>query len=130
MIVDMPPTALFLERVGKHVFTQPSSVWGYLPQLNEWGGIHLVWETERVGGPDHVPHFRAVPVCEYILYHRLCSVADHRSCQDREERLEVFAAMGTSNKVAKEESARLMATSGHCVRGDSPLLRAAYTEQT
>ena len=64
MIVNMPPAALFLERTPTIQFREASSVWGYLPQLNEWGSIHLVWETERVGGPDHVPHFRAVPICE------------------------------------------------------------------
>ena len=67
MIVGVPPPPLFLERTGDHVFRAPSPVWGYLPQLNEWGGIHLVWETERVGGQDHVPTFRAIPVCEYTF---------------------------------------------------------------
>ncbi|PIL31393.1 hypothetical protein GSI_06094 [Ganoderma sinense ZZ0214-1] len=91
----MPPAALFLERVPTVQFREPSSVWGYLPQLNEWGSIYLVWDTERVGGADHIPQFRAVPVY-------------------RGERLEVFAGMGLSKKAAKEEAAKQMALSGHC----------------
>ena len=66
MIVNMPPVPLFFEREGKHIFREPSSVWGYFPQLNEWGSIHLVWEAERVGGQDHLPQFRAIPICEYV----------------------------------------------------------------
>ena len=34
---------------------------------------------------------------------------------DQGERLEVFSAIGASKKVAKEEAAKLMALSGHCV---------------
>ncbi|KAJ8483147.1 hypothetical protein ONZ51_g4898 [Trametes cubensis] len=70
-------------------------MWGYLPQLNQWGGTALNWETERVGGKDHIPIFKAIPV-----YHG--------------ERLEVFAAQGESKKAAKENAAALMAQSGHC----------------
>ncbi|KAI8990603.1 hypothetical protein BD414DRAFT_305656 [Trametes punicea] len=85
----------FMDRVGTYTFKQPSPVWGYLPQVNEWGGIHLVWECERIGGEDHIPVFRAVPVYGG-------------------ERLEVFAALGESKKAAKEKAAALMALSGHC----------------
>ena len=67
MILDMPPQPLFLERIGTQQFRQPSIVWGYLPQLNEWAGIHLEWESERVGGQDHVPLWKATPICEYTL---------------------------------------------------------------
>ncbi|KAH9849265.1 hypothetical protein C2E23DRAFT_888445 [Lenzites betulinus] len=86
----------FLDRVGRHEFRQPSIVWGYLPQLNEWGKTALEWEVDRVDGADHVPIFKATPVYEG-------------------ERLLVFAAMGGSKKAAKERAAELMALSGHCL---------------
>ncbi|KAI0360966.1 hypothetical protein OH77DRAFT_1467993 [Trametes cingulata] len=85
----------FMDRVGTHQFRMPSPVWGYLPQLNEWGKTSLVWEVQRVAGKDHIPVFKAVPVYEG-------------------ERLEVFAALGESKKAAKERAAELMALSGHC----------------
>ncbi|EJF67230.1 hypothetical protein DICSQDRAFT_142789 [Dichomitus squalens LYAD-421 SS1] len=96
MIVNMPPHLVFLERIGTHIFREPSSVWGYLPQVNQWGGIRLEWEAERIGGLDHLPWFKATPIYNG-------------------ERLEVFSAFGTSKKAAKEEAAKMMALSGHCV---------------
>ncbi|KAI0756291.1 hypothetical protein C8Q80DRAFT_21308 [Daedaleopsis nitida] len=90
---------IFMDRKGTYVFREPSSVWGYLPQLHEWAmktRVELTWEAERIGGKDHMPDFKAIPVF-------------------MGERLEVFAAYGPSKKEAKEEAARLMATSGHCV---------------
>ncbi|KAI0778776.1 hypothetical protein BD413DRAFT_466402 [Trametes elegans] len=86
----------FLDRQGNTQFRQPSPLWGYLPQINEWGKTALEWEIERVGGKDHVPVFKAIPVYEG-------------------ERLEVFAGMGESKKIAKEKAATAMALSGHCV---------------
>ncbi|TFK81168.1 hypothetical protein K466DRAFT_348820 [Polyporus arcularius HHB13444] len=93
MIVGMLPS--FLDRQGTETFREPSSVWGYLPQLNEWAGSKLEWFAERVGGKDHQPEFEAFPIYDG-------------------ERLEVFKALGKSKKAAKEEAARLMCTSGHC----------------
>ncbi|RDX51186.1 hypothetical protein OH76DRAFT_1347679 [Lentinus brumalis] len=89
----------FLDRQGTETFREPSSVWGYLPQLNEWAGSKLEWFAERVGGKDHQPEFEAFPIYDG-------------------ERLEVFKALGKSKKAAKEEAARLMCTSGHCVSAD------------
>ncbi|OSD03350.1 hypothetical protein PYCCODRAFT_1434769 [Trametes coccinea BRFM310] len=86
----------FMDRRGTHIFKAPSPVWGYLPQINEWAGIHLVWECERVGGEDHIPIFRAIPVYDG-------------------ERLMVFADEGESKKAAKEKAATKMALSGLCV---------------
>ena len=63
----------FMERAGNHTFREPSSVWGYLPQVNEWARGGLEWYTERVGGQDHIPIFRAVPICESS--HMLLSMA-------------------------------------------------------
>ncbi|KAI0334334.1 hypothetical protein GY45DRAFT_28978 [Cubamyces sp. BRFM 1775] len=87
----------FLDRVGTHQFEPPTPLRGYLPQLNQWAGTALRWETVRSGGQDHIPIFTAVPV-----YHG--------------ERLEVYAASGQSKKSAMENAAALMAQSGHCVR--------------
>ncbi|RPD57125.1 hypothetical protein L226DRAFT_607413 [Lentinus tigrinus ALCF2SS1-7] len=78
-----------------HEFREPSSVWGYLPQLNQWAGTKLVWEVDRAGGEPHLPTWTAIPIYEG-------------------ERLEVFKASGTSKKAAKEAAAKLMALSGHC----------------
>lgn len=57
----------FMDRVGKHQFHPPHSMWGYLPQVNQWGSTSLVWEVERVGGQDHIPVFKALPICEWII---------------------------------------------------------------
>ncbi|KAH9897806.1 hypothetical protein C8Q73DRAFT_833912 [Cubamyces lactineus] len=95
----------FLERVGTHQFQEPTPMWGYLPQLNQWAGTALQWEIMRDGGEDHIPLFKAIPI-----YHG--------------ERLEVFAAHGVSKKAAKENAASRMARSGHCshlVRPKLPL---------
>ena len=48
-------------------------------------------------------------------------VADYLDREDRDERLEVFTGFGLSKKAAKEEAARQMALSGHCVSGHGPL---------
>lgn len=58
----------FTDRQGEKVFRAPSSTWGYLPQINEWGGIDLEWFTERVGGKDHIPIFRAFPICKCFCF--------------------------------------------------------------
>ncbi|EIW64144.1 uncharacterized protein TRAVEDRAFT_41560 [Trametes versicolor FP-101664 SS1] len=87
----------FLDRVGKYQFHPAQPMWGYLPQVNQWGSTALEWEVERIGGKDHIPIFKAIPVYEG-------------------ERLEVFAGVGDSKKAAKEKAAEQMALSGHCVR--------------
>ena len=53
----------FMDRVGNHRFHDPSIVWGYLLQVNEWARGLLEWQTDRVGGKDHIPIFSATPVC-------------------------------------------------------------------
>lgn len=57
----------FFNRPGGHIFKEPSQLWGYLPQLNEWAlkqHVVLEWDVERIGGKDHMPFFRAVPKCK------------------------------------------------------------------
>lgn len=54
----------FLDRVGKYEFHPAQPMWGYLPQVNQWGSTALEWEVERIGGKDHIPIFKAIPVCE------------------------------------------------------------------
>lgn len=64
-MIIFPPS--FLERSGTYTFIEPSTVWGYLPQLHEWAmkaRVELGWEAERIGGKDHIPDFQAIPVCE------------------------------------------------------------------
>ncbi|KAI0828903.1 hypothetical protein BC628DRAFT_1178143 [Trametes gibbosa] len=102
----------FMDRVGVYQFKQPSVVWGYLPQLNEWGKTALEWEVERVDGADHIPVFKAIPVCERVL--SCVHKGSESLCADEGERLVVFSAMGGSKKAAKENAAALMACSGHC----------------
>ena len=72
MIVNMPAIPRFFTRTGEQKFMEPNTVWGYLPQINQWAGIRLEWETDRVGGPDHLPCFRATPICERSVLHLVC----------------------------------------------------------
>lgn len=106
-----------MERNGTHVFTEPSSVWGYLPQINEWSKGLLEWSTNRVGGADHIPVFSATPICKFRCYLSSLRCFSNTAVArlDRGEVLENFTAVGPSKKAAKEAAATLMALSGHCV---------------
>ena len=67
MIDTLPPHPLFCERLGIHVFREPSSVWGYLPQLQEFaskGNKDLNWQVDKTADGE----WKAIPVCEYYLY--------------------------------------------------------------
>ncbi len=57
----------FYDRVGNHQFQEPTQMWGYWPQLNEWSKSTIAWNVIRVGGLDHVPVFEAYPICESLL---------------------------------------------------------------
>ena len=104
-----------MERVGTHTFTEPSIVWGYLPQINEWSKGLLEWSTNRVGGEDHIPIFSATPICKFQYNQSSLRCSSNVAYLDRGEVLENFTAVGPSKKAAKEAAARLMALSGHCV---------------
>ncbi|KAI0783412.1 hypothetical protein C8Q75DRAFT_447029 [Abortiporus biennis] len=92
----MATISSFEDRVGNHQFRVASPLWGYLPQVHEWSKGALEWEAERVDGVEHMPVFKAIPIY-------------------RGERLESYARTGNSKKAAKEEAAKAMALSGHCV---------------
>ncbi|THH33140.1 hypothetical protein EUX98_g1036 [Antrodiella citrinella] len=85
----------FDARIGTYTFKPWSPLWGYLPQINEWGRGQVQWHVARVGGPDHVPQFQAVP----IWYG---------------QPLVQYTCWGYTKKAAKESAARAMALSGHC----------------
>jgi len=88
---DMP----FFDRTGSKVFDPPTTIRGYLCQVNEWSRGMIYWQVLRVGGEDHMPDFQAVPILHG-------------------ERLNNFASVGPSKKAAMEAAAELMALSGHC----------------
>lgn len=107
----------FFNRPGGHIFKEPSQLWGYLPQLNEWAlkqHVVLEWDVERIGGRDHMPFFRAVPKCKSLHSSYFAKHIHHHL--DQGERLDMFGAEGYNKKEAKEKAAMLMAHSGHCVR--------------
>jgi hypothetical protein len=59
----------FEDREGGYVFYAPTPGWGYVAQLNECfakQGIPFRWETLRIGGDDHLPQFRSVPIREFF----------------------------------------------------------------
>ncbi|OCH95671.1 hypothetical protein OBBRIDRAFT_496834 [Obba rivulosa] len=86
----------FFDRTGQHQFRPPTSVWGYLPQVNEWACGTIYWRVTRVGGEDHIPVFECVPIWNG-------------------EPLEQFTALGHRKKAAMESAAEAVALSGHCV---------------
>ena len=112
MIVNMPAMPRFFTRTGEQKFMEPNTVWGYLPQINQWAGSLLQWEVNPVDGSDNHLSFKAIPICE-CASHGLCAVPDN--IQDNGERLEMFSGIGSSKRAAKEKAAENMALSGHCV---------------
>lgn len=62
-----PERSAFEDRVGVHAFAPKSTVYGYLPQINQWAQQvvrkPLQWHVVRAGGQDHIPDFEATPEC-------------------------------------------------------------------
>ncbi|KAI0081196.1 hypothetical protein K474DRAFT_1657061 [Panus rudis PR-1116 ss-1] len=57
------------DRQGNYAFVKDRS---YLAQLNEWAARPIIkFEVTRNGGEDHMPLFRATPICE--LYFAICA---------------------------------------------------------
>ncbi|KAH8102391.1 hypothetical protein BXZ70DRAFT_928400 [Cristinia sonorae] len=98
----------FESRRGGYRFKPYSPLWGFLPQVNEWSRGCVAWYVHRVGGPEHIPKFQAIPIfCGQPLY--------------------AYARVGFTKQSAKEAAARAMALSGHCV---SYLVMVASRVQT
>ena len=107
----------FYTRQGNYQFIQWSPLWGYLPQIHEWGMIQhsmVYWEVTRVNGPDHQPVFQAVPICMYSYVFVFNTFLTTKATGENQV-LNNFARTGFSKKAAKESAARAMAMSGNCV---------------
>ena len=116
------PSSSFFDRNGTQKFENPDNGGRkYLAQINEWSIGTITWVCERAGGFDHLPQWDAYPVCAYGSRQRPMLSFKYASTIlifniGRGEELKQFNASGLTKQKAKEDAAKQMALSGHCVK--------------